>query len=469
MIITEALMKQAFLQSGLSKDEIMEQIAEKTSDKIIEKINKQDRVIILSNSSYPIGYLLAQRLISKQYQVTLVTQTNNNEAFMPQLHYQAWWYQPFGDVLIDCLFLKPPLDKQHQLLFDTIQQTKLNVISLECNSGLDCDCGSWDKHTLKSELTLTLQGLKPAHLMQKNHQLFKKVEIIDFNLPLSASFFEEMDDQRCYTLLPRKSIDAYKTSHGQALIIAGSMGMSGAAILAIKAALSTGLGYLHVGIDQSIYPIVANQCISPVFHINPDEALIQEIPADAVGIGCGCNGLKQFDLIMSALLKRNKPLILDGYALRWIAKDLKLLKNASCTVVLTPHLKEFCYLVQKPLEEIKHNLLNEALAFVNQYPCILVLKGPNTLIVSKQRIYINQTGNAKLAKAGSGDVLCGLITGLIAQHLDCFDACMTAVYLHGKAAECSNQTEWGFLPEMIPDEIEKLLKFWNSTASINQA
>lgn len=463
MIIKETLLQQMILNNEI-KDEIIQQIIEKTTNKIVEECNKNDKLIILYNPQYPIGYFIAQKLIEKSYQLTLVTNKANTNKQIPVLSYQAWCQYPFGDILIDCLFLKPPLDKKHQILFDTIRQKELKVISLECNSGLDCDSGSWDKHALKSDLTLTLQALKPAFLMQKNHQLFQKVEIIDLNLTPTVCCFEEMDDKRCYSLLPKKKVDSYKTSLGQAFIVAGSTGMAGAAILAIKAALSTGLGYLHVGIDEHIYPIVACQCISPVYHINPDEACIQQINADAIGIGCGCNQLKQFDLIMLALLQKSQALILDGYALRWISKRLELLKNKTCNIILTPHLNEFCDLVQKPLEDIQFNLLNEAIAFVQQYSCILVLKGPNTFVVSKQRIYINQTGNAKLAKAGSGDVLCGLITGLAAQHLDCFEACMAAVYLHGKAAEISDKTEWGFLPEMIADEIEKLLKSWTSTA-----
>lgn len=468
MISTKALMQQMYLNSNLSNLKINNLIIQKTSNIILKNINKQDKLILLYNPNFPIVYNLAKELLSKHNQFTLLTCDETKIDSIPTLSYQAWMNKPFGDVLIDALFLEPPLDLLHQTLFDTIHQNKIKVISLECNSGLDSDSGFFDKHALKSEYTLPLQCLKPAHCMPKNHQLFQKVEIIDLALTPPSSNFEEMNDQRCYALLPKKKMDAYKTSHGQALIIAGSTGMAGAAILAIKGALSTGLGYLHVGIDAGIYPIVASQCISPVFHIHPDKSYIQEIKVDAIGIGCGCNHLKQFDSIMVSLFQNHQTLVLDGYALRWIAKHLDLLKKYSSPVILTPHLGEFSDLVQKPIEKIKNNLLNEAIAFVKQYPCILVLKGPNTLVVSNQRIYINQTGNAKLAKAGSGDVLCGLITGFVAQRLDCFDACMLAVYLHGKAAECSNQTEWGFLPEMIPDEIEKLLKYL-STASFNQA
>lgn len=465
MIITKALMQQMILNCNL---EINNPIIQKTSNIILKNINKQDKLILLYNPNFPIIYNLAKELFSKHNQFTLLTRDETKIDSIPTLSYQAWMDKPFGDVLIDCLFLEPPLDSRHQTLFDTIHQNKIKVISLECNSGLDIDSGFFDKHALKSEYTLTLQCFKPAHCLQKNHQLFQKVEIIDLALTPPSSNFEEMNDQRCYALLPKKKIDAYKTSHGQALIIAGSTGMAGAAALAIKGALSTGLGYLHVGIDASIYPIVASQCISPVFHIHSDESYIQETKVDAIGIGCGCNHLKQFDSIMISLFQNHQALVLDGYALRWIANHLDLLKKYSSPVILTPHLGEFSDLIQKPIEKIKNNLLNEAIAFVKQYPCILVLKGPNTLVVSNQRIYINQTGNAKLAKAGSGDVLCGLITGFVAQRLDCFEACMLAVYLHGKAAECSNQTEWGFLPEMIPEEIEKLLKYL-STASFNQA
>lgn len=473
MIATKNQMLEMEKATGLSERALIEKVGRKTAGAIAKRCTPSQHLVMLcgTGNNGQDGLAIATHLFQWDYAITvvLVDPEHTDLSFFPlpnsvYLSLELWTDQlDQYDVLIDCVYgfgFQLPLCDQLISLFNAINESNLLVYSVDLNSGLEADTGCCAPCALHSQITFALGALKPAHLLNKEHGLFDEVVLIDLDLTEEPSCYQQMDKQRMLKILPKKAVNSYKSQNGQCLNIAGSKGMAGACLLSTKAAMISGVGYMHVLLEEEIYPVVATQALSAVYHFPKETALSVLLQkADAVLAGCGCNGMPQFFSLMEQLMDDcSLPLVLDAWALRWLADHMELCSTYKGPLILTPHLGEFAALSKKTIREINDQKLTLTRLFCEEHDCILVLKGPNTLIMHPDgRCYINQTGNPKLAKAGSGDVLAGLIVGLMAQHTDPFEACMLAVWLHGLAADESKKSEWTFLPEDILDEVQRIL------------
>lgn len=249
---------------------------------------------------------------------------------------------------------------------------------------------------------------------------------------------------------PTFSDDAHKGDCGRVLIVAGSMGMSGAACLAGKAALRGGAGLVTVAAPASILNIVAG--FEPSYltlslpdddhgriHQNAAHLLAQALPKQsAMGIGPGLGqsaGL--VDLVAELYGTVALPSVFDADALNLLAKRSYLVKRPADAParILTPHPGEFARLTGLSIDEIQSNRMQRAAEFAANNRVIVVLKGKNTVITDGTRVAINSTGNNGMATGGTGDVLTGVITSLLAQGMTGFDAAQLGVHLHGLAGD----------------------------------
>ena len=263
-------------------------------------------------------------------------------------------------------------------------------------------------------------------------------------------------------LLPIKGKESYKNINGRSLIVAGSYGYAGAAILNLKASLLTNNGYNTALIDESIYHIISSQVYQSVFKFTNNYDIGELLNNnDAILYGSGCNNMENKKFIFDQLLQFCKvPLILDAYSFDILEYNLFLLKYARCPIVLTPHIGEFSRIIHVDVETINKDRLKYAKQFVEEHYVTLVLKGPETIVINKDKYYLNKTGNAVLAKAGSGDILSGLIVGYVSQISDVFMACCMSVYLHGSLADQAvvHHSPTVILPEDILKELDNFIK-----------
>ena len=235
--------------------------------------------------------------------------------------------------------------------------------------------------------------------------------------------------------LPKRNENSNKGTFGKVLNIAGSKYMPGAAYLSSVSALKVGAGYVELVSDDSVLNSVSAKSAEIV--LAPIEKLAELIgDATVIEIGCGLSTDKRelFENVVNARV--NQPLVID-------ADGLNILSNINCTfdnnVILTPHPKEASRLLGCGLDDILKNPENSAMEITNRYNCITVLKLHKTVITSPDgRIYFNNSGNSALAKAGSGDILCGMIAGLLSQKMEAFEAAVLGAYLHGKAGELAS-------------------------------
>ncbi len=254
--------------------------------------------------------------------------------------------------------------------------------------------------------------------------------------------------------LPPRAVNAHKGSFGKVLIVAGSRGMSGAAVLCGSAALRGGAGLVRVATAADVQPCVAagNPCymtaclpIEVKHHLLADDAvpIILELAetADvlAVGPGIGLGG-KIPEIIEILLVQAKKPLILDADGLNALAKhSTDTLARRTPPTILTPHPGEFARLLGCTVPEVQKNRDEVAVRFAMERKVVLVLKGHRTIVTDGRRMYRNTTGNPGMATGGSGDVLTGLIAALVAQGLAPFEAAQLGVHIHGKAGDLAAQ------------------------------
>lgn len=236
--------------------------------------------------------------------------------------------------------------------------------------------------------------------------------------------------------LPRREPSSHKGTHGSVAIIGGTNGMVGAALLAARAALLLGAGRTYLSLLTKDAPSV--DILHPEIMMRSADDLADLKQLDCVVIGPGLGSSNTAKDLLVDWLKKDIPLVLDADALNLIAQDktlVTLIQSRNAPSAITPHIGEAARLLAKSSDAIQHNRKNTALTLANHFNCIAVLKGAGTLITHGSELFLNTTGNAGLASGGTGDVLAGMIGSLVAQGLNVLEACKTAVYLHGTAAD----------------------------------
>lgn len=278
--------------------------------------------------------------------------------------------------------------------------------------------------------------------------------------------------------LRKRKPDTHKGDYGYVLVIGGSSGLTGAVCLASQACLRMGAGLVKAGVPRSLHDIFEIK-LTEVMTLPLEDTAAKSLSfgalkkiteaaekADAVALGCGA-GLHRLTqaLMRKLIIEIDKPLVVDADAINALAHDVDILKKRkSRNLVITPHLREFSRLTKLTDGAIKKERKELVKEFAIRYNLVLVLKGFQTLVSNGEKVFENHTGNPGMATAGSGDVLTGIIAGLIAQGLDCFEAAITGVHLHGLAGDYAvkEKTESCLIAsdiiECLPEAIKSCLR-----------
>ena len=353
------------------------------------------------------------------------------------------------EVIIDAIFgtgLKKPPSGLAAEVIRKINMTGAYVVSVDVPSGMFCEKNNEadPEVIIKASLTLTFQFPKLAFMFAGNDQYVGKWEVVDIGLhsgtisEMVSRFYYVLRDDVRPMLVKRRKFD-HKGVFGHALLIAGSIGKAGAATLASAAALRAGAGLVTVHAPVSgVFPV---QAALPEAMVSPDPGAeyVTTVPDlsgyDAIGAGPGLGTDPDTCIMLGELLEKvTVPLLLDADALNIIARNRDLLDLIPPRTIITPHPGEFRRLTSGDISDF--DLMEQQSAFAKRYNCIVVLKGAHTSVaVPEGDIFFNSTGNPGMATGGSGDVLTGMITSLLAQGFDPVDAAVTGVYLHGLAGD----------------------------------
>lgn len=494
-------MEQITAGCGIPMSSLMEKAGQGVAElaqTIISEKNLKNICIVCGTGNNGGDGFVAARLLSEKCHVTVVladgfpktelSQTNFSilpptvvvHEFNEQM-YESVEVIKNADMIIDAIYgigykntLKPNVG---ELIGYCNDNAKAVRIAVDVPSGILCDSGNIITTCFHADYTVSFTALKPLHVLYPSMDFCGQLSVVDVGIPKnifdSCNYIMKTTDEfiENHAIRPRRK-SAHKGTNGTLLAVCGSYGMAGAAVLAGEAALRSGVGLLKMAIPRSIYPIVAQKLVESVFmpleqtidgKINFKEynrILFESVDnASAILIGCGMgvnDGIKQ----MTAMLVENctKPMVIDADGINSLCGNIDILRRAAAPIIITPHPGEMARLINSDIQTIQAYRYDVAKDFAQEYRVTVVLKGANTVIATPEgRVYVNLTGNNGMAKGGSGDVLAGMMSSLLAQGLSTEKAAVYAVYYHGLAGDrCAEKLS---VRTMLPSDLIKEIHF----------
>ncbi|MFP4663153.1 MAG: NAD(P)H-hydrate dehydratase [Bacteroidales bacterium] len=383
---------------------------------------------------------------------------------------------PDNALVADAIFgagLTRPVKGLAGQVIDKINGTNACTIAIDAPSGLFGEDNSQNNGSIiRADYTLALQFPNRSFFFKENRKFTGEFYVIDIGLHPDAikktpSDWFMLEDADVASLLHTRNKFDHKGNFGHALLIAGSYGKMGAAVLASKACLRAGVGLLTVHIPKTAYTVMQQAVPEAMLSIDHSELIFtdcdSDIDFDAIGIGPGLDTKHNTQKALQRLIESSdKPMVLDADALNIIAENKYLLEKLPAGTILTPHPKEFQRLFgHTDTGWTETELL---LKMAGKYNIVVVLKSAFTRIATPEgKLYINPTGNPGMATAGSGDVLTGIVLSLLAQEYEPANAACVAVYIHGKAGDaasrCFSQEAMiaGDIPEFLGQEFKRIV------------
>lgn len=422
-----------------------------------------------------------------------------------------------GSTVIDAVFgtgLSRPVQGKIARIFEFINSSDVPVVSVDIPSGISADTGEVMGTAIKANYTVTFGLPKRGHFLHPGRQYSSKLFVEDIGFPTKLITSEAIkvsltDRQTVSSLIPPRPIYSHKGNYGHALVIAGSKGKTGAALMTAKACLRSGSGLVTLAVPESLMEVFQGRVTEEMTLSLPDDGsgmisskaidVILNFAAqkvDVIAIGPGIGVSHDTEKVVAELIQRSTiPLVIDADGINSIAFSVErgawseILRKAKAPIILTPHSGEMARLLKGSnklrairdesreknsllvthysLQIIEKNRIDTAIAFSKETGAYLVLKGVPTIVASPDgNAFINTTGNPGMATAGSGDVLTGIISSFLGQGLSPIDTCRLGVYLHGLAGDVamSNKGEHAliasdiinFLPDALCQTIRGL-------------
>ncbi len=376
--------------------------------------------------------------------------------------------------IVDALFgigLSREINGAYAELIEWINLQPASKVAIDIPSGISADTGRVMGIAVQADLTVTFAYRKIGQLLYPGAEYCKKIVRRDIGITTGhfpdgiPSVFTYSDED----LLRIRQRRAYsnKGTYGKLLLVAGSRGMSGAAALAALAAYRTGSGLVRIVTPECnreiLQTFLPEAIVTPYTEGRNNEKLFEELLhwADVIGIGPGLGTSVDSQAVMQYVLSVcTKPLVIDADGLNLLALYPEWMTEIHCPVIVTPHIGEMMRLTGCPKQEILKELLETARSFARKNRLICALKDARTVVSDGSSIYVNTTGNNGMAVAGSGDILTGIICGLLAQGMQPFDAATLGVYLHGAAGDLAREkcSAYGMIARDIAAQIGEVLK-----------
>ncbi|MCD7745631.1 MAG: NAD(P)H-hydrate dehydratase [Lachnospiraceae bacterium] len=407
--------------------------------------------------------------------------------------------------IVDAIFgigLSRKVEGRYAEIIDWINEQCANVVSVDIPSGIGSDDGCVYGTAVRADLTVTMAGRKIGQLLYPGAEYCGRLIRREIGIPIAKTPVYTYSDADL-TRVPVRRKHSHKGTYGRVLLIAGSEGMCGAAVLAARSAFRSGCGMVRVftpecnrTIIQTCLPEAMVTAWEPGRGKEDGLARLENAIAwaDVIGIGPGLGTSGEaWPLLRSVLEQEQKPVVLDADALNLLSRnrdqalcaamklkdvrhlppDQKAEKEKEYTHIfrdvpdslrgkriVTPHIGEMARLVREDASRITANLLDTAKTFAKEEQVVCVLKDARTVVTDGAESYLNTSGNDGMATAGSGDVLTGVICGLLAQGMSCFDAAKLGVYLHGHAGDlaCEKFGACGMMAMDIANQIGAVMK-----------
>lgn len=377
-------------------------------------------------------------------------------------------------LIVDAMFgigFKGELKEPYLTLVKKINESTAKVISVDIPSGLDATSGNVTGEAVRADLTVTFAYSKLGELIHSGPDYCGELHTRDIgvyaDLCTDTSKLMFTYTERDLALIPKRCRYSNKGTYGRVLAIAGSEEMTGAALLAAKAAYKSGAGLVEIFTHESAQKLVGTALPEAILTLynnknNDFDKLYDALNrASAVLIGPGLSKSDTAKRILRYTLETvSVPTVIDADALNIVSENDELLPYIKGKII-TPHLGEMSRLIKKSIPEIAENIAEYAKKFAEKYECVCVLKDARTVVAAQgEPLYINTAGNSGLAKGGSGDTLAGIITSLLAQGADRANAARLGVFLHSYAADITAKStgEYAMLASDVADTVGAIME-----------
>ncbi|MCW4572408.1 NAD(P)H-hydrate dehydratase [Venenivibrio stagnispumantis] len=490
--------KKTIEETGIASLVLMENAGRSCYQIIKEKFNglKKVAVFVGSGNNGGDGLVIARYLLRDKIDVDVYILSNDENKLSADNKKNLEIFKNFGgkykfiaennineiylndvDLIIDAIFgtgFKPPISGYREEIIKLINKSNKKVVSVDIPSGLSADSGKIEGEFIKADITITFGFKKLVHILYPASEYCGEVYLVDISLNEKYA-----EDIKRYILtkdiikLPKREKTGHKYTFGHVAVIGGSVGKSGAVIMASKSASVSGAGLVTAIVPSSINQIVETNLIEemsiPVSDkdgiFSSSEEIINILKNgkfSSIVVGMGMSVNENTTEIVKSLLNIDKPIVIDADGLNNLAKIENyeiLLKEREKPTVLTPHIGEFQRLIKREIPEDLEEIAKDFAIKTNSY---LVLKSARTIIATPDgKVYYNIIGNAGMATAGTGDVLAGMLGALINRLLT-EEAVKTAVYLHSfagdlaKLAKSEESLKATAIIEFIPQAIKQL-------------
>ena len=374
-------------------------------------------------------------------------------------------------IVIDSIFgigLDRKLNDFYIKIIDIINNSKKKIIAVDVPSGLDADTGRPLGNAVKADITYTVEVIKKGFIEYSALEYLGDLKVIQIGIPENV---KQANDENIYVLsresyrnkLIKRKIYGHKGNYGRAVLVAGSIGCLGAARLATESCIRSGAGLTTLITSSEGRKLLSGSLVEGMLATFEDNEKVKYLlsKADAVAFGPGIKEDEEsMKLLEEIIIDSPSSIIIDAGGINLLSKNKKCLCSVKDKVILTPHPGEMARLIGKDISYVEENRIECSREFAKQYKCIVLLKGYNTIITDGRNVFINKTGNSKMASGGMGDTLTGIITALVAQGYSNMDATLLGAYIHGLAAEYSARDRYSIIArdliESIPFVMETL-------------
>jgi NAD(P)H-hydrate epimerase len=487
---------------GLSSAVLMERAGLAVALKVLE-LHRDKRILVLcgGGNNGGDGLVAARELRNRGVKVSAVILSNKNSLsndcasqcktalkFGVPVEFRTSLTSKdlHGSVVIDAVFgtgLARPVQGNIAKVFDLVNSSDVPVISVDIPSGISADTGEIMGTALRADGTITFGLPKRGHFLHPGAEYSGRLFVEDIGFPSELLSSEALKvniigSQTASTLIPSRYVNSYKGDYGHVLVIAGSRGKTGAALMTARACLRSGAGLVTLAVPESLMDAFQGRVFEEMLFPVPDNGdgmfssnalekilLFASEKADVIAVGPGLGVNDDIIVLMRGLVLRSPvPLVIDADGINALAGAKDIFKKAKAPIVLTPHIGEMKRLINHPIGD----RINTAVSFAKEAGANLVLKGVPTIIAEPEgSAFINTKGNAGMATAGSGDVLTGIIAAMIGQGLNPAEASALGVYLHGLAGDIGAERvgEHSLIASdiisCIPDAFKKLQGSFN--------
>lgn len=363
----------------------------------------------------------------------------------------------YTDLVVDAIFgtgFKGRVPEHHANVIDIINASEKPVVSVDIPSGLEANTGRVNGACVRAASTVTFAYAKIGLLVRQGPEYTGKLTVADISIPPDMAARQGIKRflvtrEIIRKIIPARDPEGHKGTYGRVLVVGGSQGLSGAAVLAGNAALRAGAGLVTLAAPAGLHDILEVKLTEVMTRPLPEsegcsigiEALkdVREMlmSVDVLALGPGLSTREQtVEFVRQLLPGLERPTVIDADGLNALEGKPGIIKNCKAPLILTPHPGEMARLMGIKTEEVQNNRIEVSLEAARELEAVIVLKGNRTVIAHPDgTLFINPTGNPGMASGGTGDVLTGIIAGLLGQGLPPLDAAVAGVYFHGLAGD----------------------------------